>query len=330
MEFKLYIKGYGNKIFIPVVTDEITWETERKGAPSKLTFTVIRDEIISFPEGAPVILKTITDDGDEVGLFQGFVFEKKRDREQRIQCIAYDQMRYFKNKHTYKYSGISATTLIRRLANDFELVVGNLDETGYTIPPRLEKDKTIFDMIQTALDITTGQIKKNYVMYDDFGKLSLKDEEDWYVPLLICSKTAENFDYTSSIDKDTFNQVYIYHESTQGGGTIRDSVIQKNETDIGKWGVLQFHERVPDDVNLHERAKQVLEMKSRVSRELNINNAFGDIRVRAGCHLPVQLALGDVNVNYNLRCDKVTHKFTADSHLMDLTLSGHDGMFGED
>lgn len=64
-----------NKVYQPVVEEGITWETERKGQPGKLTFSVVKDSIINFQEGNAVSLKV-----DGVKVFYGFVFKKERDK----------------------------------------------------------------------------------------------------------------------------------------------------------------------------------------------------------------------------------------------------------
>lgn len=35
----------GNTVYEPVVQDEITWTTERKGAAGKLEFKIVKDDI---------------------------------------------------------------------------------------------------------------------------------------------------------------------------------------------------------------------------------------------------------------------------------------------
>ena len=85
-------------MFTPIVKEGITWETSRKDAPGKLTFTVIKDEVISFNEGSTVIFKV-----NGKNIFYGFVFSKSRDKEHHIKVTAFDQIRYLKSKHTYIY-----------------------------------------------------------------------------------------------------------------------------------------------------------------------------------------------------------------------------------
>jgi hypothetical protein len=86
---------HGNEVFAPAVEEGITWTTERKGCPGQLQFNVVKDSILNFTEGDAVRLKV---NGSEV--FYGFVFKKKRDKEQLISVTAYDQLRYLKNKDT--------------------------------------------------------------------------------------------------------------------------------------------------------------------------------------------------------------------------------------
>lgn len=71
MQVELLITN-GNKSYIPVVEEGITWQTERKGSPGELKFSVVKDNIINFTEGNSVRLKV---DGKNV--FYGFIFSQK-------------------------------------------------------------------------------------------------------------------------------------------------------------------------------------------------------------------------------------------------------------
>ena len=65
----------GSKAYLPIVEEGIEWTTERRSAPGKLTFKVVKDGIIDFQEGAAVRLKV-----DGKGVFFGFVFSKSETR----------------------------------------------------------------------------------------------------------------------------------------------------------------------------------------------------------------------------------------------------------
>lgn len=351
-EILLTIESANGTKYIPEIVGEIVYETEHRGSPSKLTFTVMKhnctktegeqdtydiandmreifkipqkkDVELSFPEGAIVELYV-----NEYPVFKGFVFEKTRDKNQRITCTCYDQLRYLKNKHTMSYKGITATELIRRIAGDFKLKTGLLANTQHQLPARVESNKTLLDMIYKALDITTGVTGKSYAFFDIFGYLTLRDVDQCYVPLVINEEGCANFDYTSSIDRDTYNQYVIYHDKSEGkascgGCSAKSGMLGDFDPTFTKmWGVLQYHEKVADDINLEQYGATILKDKTRPTRHLSVSDVIGHLHVRAGTFVPVQFKLGDLDVNYQpMRCDTVTHRFTDRYHLMDITLT---------
>ena len=160
----------GNTVYQPVLEGGVTWDTERTSTPGKLTFKVIQDGSFKFSEGNPVRLKI---DNNEV--FYGFIFTIKKSKEKEISITAYDQLRYFKNKDTYVYSNKTASAFIRMLANDFYLNIGEIEDTNYVIPSRVEENQELFEMIKNALSLTLQNKKEMYVLYDKFGKLTLKN-----------------------------------------------------------------------------------------------------------------------------------------------------------
>ena len=265
----------GNTVYEPVVQDEITWTTERKGAAGKLEFKVVKDEIINFEEGNPVAFKV-----DNTNLFYGFVFRKKRDKEQIIKTTAYDQLRYLKNKDTRVYVNKRADEVVRSIASDFQLNVGMLENTGYVIAKKTESNQSLFDIILNALDETIRNRKEMYVLYDDFGKLCLKNLERMKVGLVIDEETGENFDYESSIDSDTYNQIKLTYDNSDTGK--REVYMAKDSSNIEKWGVLQYFDTIDEKTNGAVKARALLDLYNQKTRSLEIKNALGDIRVRGG------------------------------------------------
>jgi ApbE superfamily uncharacterized protein (UPF0280 family) len=70
------------------------------------------------------------------------------------------------------------------------------------------------------------------------------------------------------------------------------------------------------------KADALLKLYNSKTRNLKIKNAFGDIQVRAGSLLIVNLSLGDSKVKNFMLVEKVKHTFKLDFHQMDLTLRG--------
>ncbi len=304
----------GNTIYPPIVPEGITLDLERKQT-GKLSFTVVKDGIINFTEGNAVSLKV---DGQK--MFYGFVFSKQRDKEKTIKVIAYDQMRYLKNKDTYVYANKTASELIRMIAEDFKLQVGDVEDTGYKIAQKIEDNQTLSDMILNALDETLIARKKLYVLYDDFGKLTLKNVENMKLGLVIDEETGENFDYTSSIDDQTYNKIKLSFENEETGK--RDIFIAQDGEHINQWGVLQYFDTIKDKTQGKAKADALLALYNQKTRKLQIKGAFGDVRVRAGSAVIVKLNLGDIVVGNFMMVEKVKHTFNQGQHTMELNLRG--------
>ena len=320
MNVELLITDSAGKIaYLPVVEEGIEWSTERS-SPGKLTFKVIKDDVINFREGAAVRLKV---DGKPV--FFGFVFSKKRDKKQIITVTAYDQLRYLNNKDTCVYENKTASQLVRMIAADFSLNVGTIEDTKFVIPSRVEDNTSLFDMIGNALDLTLTNTKQMFVLYDDFGKLSLKNIASMRVGeagsyLMLDEETGENFEYTSSIDSDTYNKIKLTYDNEDTGK--REVYIAQDSKHINEWGVLQYFDTVSKGENGQSKANALLQLYNQKTRNLKITNAFGDTRVRAGSMIIVNLALGDVNLKNFMLVESAKHTFKQDEHFMNLTLRG--------
>ncbi len=307
----------GNTVYEPVTQDEIVWTTERKGTPGKLEFKVLKDNIINFEEGNPVSFKV-----DNEKVFYGFVFTKKREKDKIIKVTTYDQLRYLKNKSSYVYTNKRADELVKMIANDFLLNVGTLENTGYTIAKKSESDKTLFDIILNALDETIQNKKEMYVLYDDFGKLCLKNLERMKIGLIIDEETAQNYDYQSSIDTDTYNKIKLVYDNKETGK--REVYIAQDTNNMNNWGVLQFFDTIDEKTNGAIKANSLLKMYNQKTRSLEIKKAIGDIRVRGGSLIIVNLDLGDVKLQNFMLVEKAKHTFKNGEHFMDLTLRGQD------
>ncbi len=312
----------GTRAYLPPVEEGIEWLTERRGAPGKLTFKISGDGSLDFSEGSAVRLRV---DGDNV--FYGFVFKQARDKDMTIKVTAYDQMRYLKNKDTYVYENRTAAQLIRMLAADFSLETGSIADTAFVIGSRVEENTSLFEMIENALDLELANTGELYVFYDDFGKLTLRHLSDMYVGssgtfLLIDEETGENFDYTSSIDDNTYNRIKLTYDNEDTG--TREVYMAQDGTSINRWGILQYFDTLSKGENGQAKADALLKLYGRKTRNLKVTNAIGDNRVRAGSMVVVSLGLGDVKLNNFMLVESCKHIYRQGEHWMDLTLKGGD------
>lgn len=307
----------GSKIYQPIVEGEISWETARKGAPGKLTFNVFHDGLINFEEGNAVRFRV-----NNQNVFFGFVFTKKQSKDNIISVTAYDQLRYLKNKDTYVYTKKTASDVIKMIAKDFKLNLGTIENTGYVIASRVEDNKTLLDIIQNALDITLQNTKKMYVLYDDFGKLTLKNIENMKLNIVIDEETAEDFDYSSSIDEETYNKIKLVYENKDKGK--REVYIAQDSNNIKKWGVLQYFDTLKEGEDGKTKANELLTLYNRRTKSLTVRNVLGDVRVRAGTMVMVNLNIGDLKLKNYMIVEEAKHTFSESVHFMDLKLIGGD------
>lgn len=311
-----------DKVYLPSLEGDVKLERSRQGAPSKLTFTVLKDGVLNFQEGNPVTLRV---NGQPV--FAGFVFSKSRNDNVKIKVTAYDQIRYLKNKDTLSYANLTYAQLLKRVATDYHLKVGAVADTKYKIPARIEEG-TLIDILQTASDLTVVNTGALFVLYDDFGKLTLKPLKDMILNVVVDEETAGGYDYTSSIDKDTYDRIKLAIDNDETGQ--RETHVLNEPGNQAKWGVLQYYEKLDGDSSaalLIQRAKTLLKYYNKKHRTLTIKKAFGDPRVRGGSLLVVKLGLGDISVQNYMCVEKVTHTWAAGVHTMDLNLSGIRGEF---
>lgn len=299
--------------YLPGIAQGITVELERKSTPGKLTFSMLKDKNIKVEEGNLVKLKV-----NDTGLFQGYVFTQKATKDDLIQITAYDSLRYLKNKDTYFIENETASSLLKRIIKDFQLKEGEISDTGYKIAKKTLRNKTLFDMIQDSLSLTVGGNKKLFVMYDNFGAIDLKNINSLKLGLVIGDNTAEDYDYTTSIDNDTYNYVKLAYSNDKTG---KDETYEPyDSSNIKKWGKLQYYDSIDENTNGKAKADSLLSYYNVLGKSLSVRNALGDITVRAG--FTVSVLLSDLNINTFMLVERVKHTFSDNEHLMDLSLKG--------
>ena len=79
--------------------DGVTLDRSPDLAPAKLNFKVFKDAVLDIQEGDLVNFKV---NGELV--FVGYIFEKKRSKDNFIEVTAYDQCRYLKSEGYYVFN----------------------------------------------------------------------------------------------------------------------------------------------------------------------------------------------------------------------------------
>lgn len=343
-DVELYIYNPNeSKMFKCIVKEPVVWTTEQEDNPSKLEFTVLKftdGDGLSFQEGNIVIFKY-----KGVEVFRGRIFQKQRDKEHHIACVAYDTLRYLKNSVNPRtlnmHKGTTTTKILEYLCsmNNTVFTKGD-DKDGKSAFAKTEQivtwnevsPKTYFDVIKEASEQTRISDPNHtiYTLYDECGKLYYKTQEDMKLDLVINHDSLENFNYTSSIDGDTYNRVLLYWGDDEGSttttkkttGEVRmtsDFYHREDEKHISDWGLLELTKKIDSKTsNYIDMAKKLLEYHNKKTRDLTLEGCFGDVRARAGTSVILNLDLGDIAGGRYGFVKKARHTFEHKFHTMDL------------
>lgn len=306
----------GKKKFNVPVMDGMKVVWERKGTAGKLTFEAKYEKKYKTAEGNEVLVTV-----DKAKFFYGFIFTRSMSKDGIASYTAYDQLRYLKNKDTLLYKKKTADQVVSMVASRFGLRCGNLENTGYVIPKKVEENITLFDIIQNALDETMMVKNQVYTLYDKAGKLQLSGAGSMKVDTCLIDKdTGQDFEYKTSIDTDVYNQIKLVYKNNEKGSF--DLYVARDSRNISKWGVLQYMDTIEDPDVGKLKSEALLILYNNLCRTLTVKGVIGNKRVRAGSLVPVTLNLKDIKVSNYMLVEKVTHTFKNREHTMDLVLSG--------
>lgn len=306
------------KIFdISEIASDISWATELSGQPGKCTFKY-QDNNLDINEGSVVSLKV-----DAKGIFFGYVFKKTKNKDNQVSIVAYDQLRYLKNKDTYVFQGVTASQIFEKICKDSKLRYKITNASSFILMDRINDNKSLFEMIDWGITETMAYTSNWYMIRDDFGTLDFVNINSLKTNLFIGDESLlTSYDYESSIDEDTYNQVKLVKENTQT--KKRDVYIVKDSSTIKEWGLLQYFESVNESLNeaqIKEKAEQLLKIKNRKTKKLKVE-CVGDLKVFAGCGIIVgiqDLEEGFTTNKYYM-VTSCTHNFNNSHHTMSLDL----------
>lgn len=305
---------HNGEVYIPDIVDEIEWTTERTGSPGELTFNMMNECPVEEGDLVQFI------DDNEWKVFKGYVFSYTKKSEGTTEVTCYDLLRYFKNSDSMVYENLTVTTLVARICKDFGFPKYTLADTKYVIKSRVEEDKTMFDIIYNAMDLTLVETGKMYVLYDNFGTITMHELKDVQMSLCVDNDSMESYEYSSSIDDETYNYIKVVNDDKDKG--VREVFIASDKENMEKWGTLMKVEKLSDGENGKVKAEGMLALYNCPTKKLKLNGVIGDSRIRAGFMIYVNIP--ELNLKNMMLIEKCSHTYASGSHTMDLTLRGGD------
>lgn len=297
------------------VLEKAEYTTTRKASAGRLDFTYVQRGPINMTEGARVQLYV---DGRET--FQGYAFTIVRDRQGSVDVTAYDQLRYLKANESYSFVGKKLGEIIHQIATDMRLRTGVLEDTGYAIPALTKEDTECLDIIDYGLAVTQRNTGKVFSVFDDFGKLSLRESGSLLSTAVIGNGSLlTGYKYKSDIDSDTYDQVKLVRPNKETGRG--DVYMFGDGQSIKRWGLLRKYEKVDENLNeaqINEQGNVMMAYYDRVLRELSVE-CVGVVGLRAGAMITFRINdIPELRNGYKLLLDKVKHTFSGGGHAMSL------------
>lgn len=294
-----------------IISGDVSWETQAERGASKLTFSYEDSHL--FPNGSVVRFKY-----KNFNIFYGFIF-KVENSDGTKSVTAYDSLRYFKYKDTKIIKNTTLGKLVKSIVEDKNLRAGTIEDNGYILKDRIEDNKTYLDMIYDAISDNLLFTGYKYILYDNFGSICLREAEQLKLPLVIGDESlATGYSYEKSIDGETYNRIKLAQDNKNTG--TRETYISQDSASMARWGVLQYYDKVDEDMNsaqIKEKADKLLKYYNREEETFNISS-IGDYRVRGGSGIYVDIS--ELNIKKWCMVKKATHTFGGKKHTMELEL----------
>lgn len=296
------------------LTTEVSLDTQENSC-AQLSATILFDKSIKFAMGGSASFKI-----DNVGIFYGTLFDVNDDNGETITLIFNDQLIYLQANESYTFKSVKATDVIRALARDFGLRVGQLDDTGYVHEPMIFDQKKLLDIIAKYIGDTVRRTGKLYTFQDINGSLTLKYLHNNIIPYIIGDESiAGQYKYSRSIS-DAKNEIKLIQEDPDT--KQRYAHVYKDSSTIQKWGrlleVQNIDAKLPQGI-VNEYGRALLGLKNKESKKLDFNDCFGVPAFLAGRGVYVELANAGIKGYYIIEAAR--HTFKGDRHTMSVVLS---------
>lgn len=267
-----------------------------------------------------VVGEVVPEEGDRVqishegtALFAGRIFKVSFTQDHEIKVTAYDQLRHLKANETYVFENPTADEVLTQICSDYNLAMGEIQPTGHRLGSLIFDSKSLLDIVVECLNNTLLATKRLFFIKDNGGRIDLRDIQTTVTGLVIDpASLLYAYTYERDIDSDTYNQIKLFRDNSEKG--TRELFIAKDSANIGKWGLLQYYEKLDDATNeaqAKEQADSLLLLKNRVQQTLSVD-VLGDMSLRAGNVVYVDIP--DVGVRKHLLCTQAKHTLDHTGH----------------
>jgi murein DD-endopeptidase MepM/ murein hydrolase activator NlpD len=252
-------------------------------------------------------------------VFRGVLFNSSIDHEGNHSLTCYDYNYYLtKNADSLTFTKVTASQIVRFICKKYGIATGVIEDTKYVFPRLIFRNKTLYEIIITALTETEKKTGRKYGLFSISGKLYLREFKSQVTKLII--ENGHNIlsaRYEESIE-DTRTQVRV----TGGSEDNPVSVVVRNKTAVDQFGIMQHYEHyddVKDRAKLTALANKLLNDLSKTNKTIEVE-ALGIWSVQSGTAVYVREEMTGVKGGFYVIED--SHTVDANGkHTMSLRLS---------
>lgn len=274
---KLFVTNSKGTYDITQLVQSITWSGDYQSCARTLDFELVSlytDK--NIPSVACELGNAVVFKQDNRILFEGFVFERQKDTGSSIISITcYDRGIYLKrNESSYKFSGLTAEAITKKVCTDFGIAYGSIASTGIKIS-RNFIGTNLYQIIMTAYTLAAEETGKQYMIRFNNSKLNVIEKAVTDETLIIQGGSNLMSATTSESITNMINQVAIYNSD--------DILIktQKNNEAIKLYGVMQSYLKQSDGDDATKKAKKTLSDNG-VKQKITINNLGNIANITGG------------------------------------------------
>ena len=310
-----------------------------------LTFKLLHDDC-----------QRLFSNGDRVRLyldgrcwFCGFIFNMQYGGKNDMQVTVFDFLRYFKTPLMYMKSqlktqdgtkGLTASETFKKLCTDLAIPYSVITNSTTPVPAQNYDRKTGFNIMEFAITQTllnSSQDNRKYFTFYHESNLDVDEGVENYLDTQLFKTSGEvqfqlrnnltvdvpitdelliKYNYESSIDKQSYNEVVLYKDQktylSSKGKTLKRGkktgtrIVKSasNNTLKGKWGYLPYYHKCPDgytEAQMQNVANQLQNILGRETHSLQLS-CYGIIGLRAG--QLVGVGIKDIATNTNIGVEK--------------------------
>jgi hypothetical protein len=284
----------------------LEWSGSKFNAARKVVFDFPNKFAYTISQGNLVTLY----DGNNVELFQGFVFRKENNHnDAKITVTALDPLVYLLNSSgSFNFKSTSVGAVVKKVAAEVKVPVGSIIDSGTSIKLEPMISSNLYDVLLAALKEAKKKTNKIYLPLISKGKLS------------VVSSGTPVANFSLANQKNVLNSTYIESiESVKNKIIIVDDDGKKLGEVLGEglstWGTFQDVYQKEQGKNATTEAKNLLHG---MDREASIE-AIGNTNCVSGKAVTVNAP--GTNLKGLFYIDEDYHRWEAGKYTMTLELN---------